>query len=138
MYTTTNTRLRHTADPTIRNLSLSSGQPLRYLDFPTHPNRQTPRHTNQGGSSKHARHFLFFFLEHRPVPPDAGDNVGVEFAYVVLKPLDPPFLLGKTLADFLFTVVDKFCKVVGQSLVFHVVDIGESGADGSDDGRGEG
>src|SRR5712671_7375683 len=39
----------------------SSGQPPRHLDFPMRPDRQTPRHTNQGGSSKHARHFLFSF-----------------------------------------------------------------------------
>jgi len=43
--------------------SLSSGRPLRHLDFPTHPNRQTPGHTNQGESSKHARHFLYILYQ---------------------------------------------------------------------------
>src|SRR5712671_7407243 len=61
MHTTTNTRLRRTSEPTIRDLILSSGQPLQHLDFPTRPNRQAPGHTNQGESSKHARHFLFSF-----------------------------------------------------------------------------
>jgi len=65
-------------------------------------------------------------------------DVGVQLADVVLKPLDPALLLGKTLATFFFAVIDKFCNIVGQSLVLHVVDVGESGADGSDDGGGEG
>ena len=65
-------------------------------------------------------------------------DVGIEFADVVLKPLDPTFLLGKTLAAFFFTVVDKFRNIVGQPLVFHVVDVGKGGADGGDDGGGEG
>src|SRR5712671_6898439 len=62
MYTITNTRFKHTAEPTIGDLSLSSGQPLRHLDFPTRPHRQSPGRTNQGKSSKHARHFLFSSL----------------------------------------------------------------------------
>ena len=65
-------------------------------------------------------------------------DVGVELADVVLQSLDPMFLLGQTLATFFFAVADKFHNVVGQSLVLLVVDVGESGTDGSDDGRGEG
>jgi len=65
-------------------------------------------------------------------------DVGVELADVVLESLDPALLLGKTLTTFLLAVADKFRNIVGQPLVFHVVDIGESGADGSDDGGGEG
>jgi len=74
MYTTTNTRLRHSTDPIIKNSSLSPGQSLRYLDFPTRPNRQAPGHANQGESSKHAQHFLFFFQELRPALLDVGDT----------------------------------------------------------------
>src|SRR5712671_7509645 len=62
MHATTNTGSRYTSDLTIGDFILSSGQPLRYLDFPTRPHRQTPGHTNQGESSKHVRHFLFSFL----------------------------------------------------------------------------
>ena len=65
-------------------------------------------------------------------------DVSVELADVVLKPLDPTFLLSKALATFFFTVIDKFRNVVGQPLVLHVVDVGKGGADGSDDGGGEG
>jgi len=65
-------------------------------------------------------------------------NVGVEFANVVLEPLDPTFLLSKALAAFFFTVVDKLRNLVGQSLVLHVVDVGKGRADGGDDGGGEG
>ena len=74
MYTTTNTRLRHSTDPIIKNSSLSPGQSLRYLDFPTCPNRQASGHTNRGKSSKHTQHFLFFFQEHRPAPLGVGDT----------------------------------------------------------------
>jgi len=65
-------------------------------------------------------------------------NVGIELTDVVLKPLNPALLLGKTLAAFFFVVADKFRNIVGQSLVLHVVDIGKSGADGSDDSGGKG
>jgi len=65
-------------------------------------------------------------------------DMGIELADMVLKSLDPALLLAKALATFLFTVVDKFCNVVGQPFVLHVVDIGKGGADGGDDGRGEG
>ena len=65
-------------------------------------------------------------------------DVGVELTDVVLKPFDPMFLLGKALATFFLAVADKFRNVVGQPLVFHVVNVGEGGADGSDDGGGEG
>jgi len=65
-------------------------------------------------------------------------DVGVELADVVLKSFDPALLLGKTLTAFLLAVVDKFHNIVGQALVLHVVDVGEGGVDGSDDGRGEG
>src|SRR5712672_3409338 len=75
MYTTTNTVSGHTSDPTIEALILSSGQPPRYLDFPTRPHRQTPGHTNQSESSKHARHFLFSSFEHESVLQDAGDTL---------------------------------------------------------------
>jgi len=64
--------------------------------------------------------------------------VGVELADVVLQALDPTFLLGDALATFLFTVIDKFHNVVGQPFVLHVVDVREGGADGGDDGWGEG
>jgi len=65
-------------------------------------------------------------------------DVSVELADVVLKSLDPTFLLGKTLAAFLLALVDKFRNVMSQPLVLHVVDVGEGRANGSDDGGGEG
>jgi len=65
-------------------------------------------------------------------------DVVIEFVDMVLKSFDPALLLGKTLVAFFLAVVDKFCNIVGQSLVLHVVDVGEGGADGSDDGGGEG
>ena len=65
-------------------------------------------------------------------------DVGVELTDVVLKPFDPTLLLSKALTTFFLAVVDKFRNVVGQPLVFHVVDIGESGTNSGDDGRGEG
>jgi len=65
-------------------------------------------------------------------------DMGVKFADVVLKSLDPAFLLGKALTTFFLAVANEFRNVVGQPLVFHIVDVGESGADGGDDGWGEG
>jgi len=65
-------------------------------------------------------------------------DVGVEFTDVVLKPFDPTLLLSKALTAFFLAVADKFRNVVGQPFVFHVIDVGESGADSGDDGRGEG
>jgi len=65
-------------------------------------------------------------------------DVGVQLADVVLKPLDPTLLLGKTLTTFFFAIADKLRKVVGQPFVLHIVDVGEGGMDGSDDGGGEG
>jgi len=65
-------------------------------------------------------------------------DVGIEFADVVLKSLDPALLLGKTLATFFFAIVDKLRNVMGQPFVLHIIDVGEGGADGSDDGGGEG
>jgi len=65
-------------------------------------------------------------------------DVGIELTDVVLKPFDPAFLLGNTLATFLLAIVDKFRKFVGQPFILHVIDVGEGGADGSDDGGGEG
>jgi len=65
-------------------------------------------------------------------------DVSVQLANMVLKPFDPSFLLGKALTTLLLAVTDELRNVVSQSFVFHVVDIGESGADGSDDGGGEG
>src|SRR5712671_6159139 len=65
-------------------------------------------------------------------------DVGVEFADVVLESLDPSLLLGHALTAFLFPLANKLRKVVGQPLVFHVIDVGEGGADGGEDGGGEG
>ena len=65
-------------------------------------------------------------------------DVGVKFADVVLEPFDPVLLLSKALATFFLAVVDKFCNVVGQPLVFHVVDIGKGRTDGGNDSGGEG
>src|SRR5712671_2474564 len=65
-------------------------------------------------------------------------HVGIEFVDVVLKSLDPALLLGKTLTTFFLAIADKFRNIVGQPLVLHVIDIRESGADGGDDGGGEG
>jgi len=64
--------------------------------------------------------------------------MGVKLADVILKSFDPSFLLSKALTAFFLAVVDKFRNVMGQPLVFHVVDIGKCGADGSNDGGGEG
>jgi len=65
-------------------------------------------------------------------------DVGVKLADVVLESFDPSLLLGKALTTFFLAVADKFRNIVGQPLVFHVVDVGKGGADGGDDGGGEG
>jgi len=65
-------------------------------------------------------------------------NVGVEFADVVLESLDPTLLLGHALMALLLPLANKFCKVVGQPLVLHVIDVGEGGADSGEDSGGEG
>jgi len=65
-------------------------------------------------------------------------DVSVELTDVVLKPFDPTLLLSNALATFFLAVADKLRNVVSQPLVFHVVDIGESGTNSGDDGRGEG
>ena len=65
-------------------------------------------------------------------------DVVVEFADVVLEPLDPTFLLSKALATFLLAVVNELRNVVGQSFVFHVVNVGEGRTDGGNDSGGEG
>jgi len=65
-------------------------------------------------------------------------DVGIEFADVVLEPLDPALLLGNALTTFPLAVVNKLCKVIGQLLVFLVASVGKGGADDADDGQGEG
>jgi len=65
-------------------------------------------------------------------------DVGVEFADMVLKSLDPALLLGHTLMALLFPLANKLRKVIGQPFVLHVVDVGEGGADSGEDGGGEG
>jgi len=65
-------------------------------------------------------------------------DVVVELADVILKSLDPTLLLSKALATFFLAVADKLRNVVGQPLVFHVVDVGKGGTDGSNDSGGEG
>jgi len=65
-------------------------------------------------------------------------DVGVKLSDVVLEPFNPALLLGNTLSTFFFAIVDKFRNVVGQPFILHVVDVGEGGAHGSDDGGGEG
>src|SRR5712675_3464181 len=65
-------------------------------------------------------------------------DVVVELADVILKSLDPTLLLSKALATFFLAVADKLRNVVGQPLVFHVVDVGEGRTDGSNDSGGEG
>jgi len=65
-------------------------------------------------------------------------DVGVKLADVVLEPLDPALLLTKALTTFFLAVADELRNIVGQPLIFHVIDVGEGGADGSDDGWGEG
>jgi len=65
-------------------------------------------------------------------------DVGVEFADVVLESFDPAFLLDHALAALLLPLANKLRKVVGQPLVFHVIDVREGGADGGEDGGGEG
>jgi len=63
---------KHQAQAHIRSynqrLILSSGQPLRHLDFPTRPNRQTSRaYKPRRVLPAHAA-FSIFFLELGPVP----------------------------------------------------------------------
>jgi len=65
-------------------------------------------------------------------------DVVVKFTDVVLKPFDPSLLLSKALATLFLAVVDELRNIVGQSLIFHIVDVGKGGADGGDDGGGEG
>ena len=65
-------------------------------------------------------------------------DVGVKLADVVLEPFDPALLLSKALATFSLAVVDKFHNIVGQPLVFHVVDVGKGRTDGGNDSGGEG
>ena len=64
-------------------------------------------------------------------------DVGVELADVILQSFDPTLLLGKMLTTFLLAAVDKLSNLVSQPFILHITDVGEGGADGSDDGGGE-
>jgi len=65
-------------------------------------------------------------------------NVGIEFADVILKPLNPALLLGNALTTFFFTAADQLHEVISQPLILFVTCVGEGGADNSNDGQGEG
>ena len=65
-------------------------------------------------------------------------DVGVKLADVVLGPFDPTLLLSKALTTFLLAVADKLRNFMGQSFVLHIVDFRKGGADGGDNGGGEG
>ena len=64
-------------------------------------------------------------------------DVGVELTDVILQSFDPMLLLGEMLMTFLLTAVDELGNLVSQPFILHITDVGEGGADGSDDGGGE-
>jgi len=65
-------------------------------------------------------------------------DVGIEFADVVLEPLNPALLLGNALTTFFFMAADQLHEVISQPLILLVTCVGEGGMDDSDDGWGEG
>jgi len=67
-----------------------------------------------------------------------GFIMGIEFVDMILQALNPSLLLSNTQAALFLATVDKLCNFIGQPFVLHEAGVREGGADGGDDGKGEG